>query len=182
MKRVLFRLAQAAVCSLVMGLTLFVCGWFWKSGVAHGASSPLVIALWTAAVGMVIFVVNQFLLKCAIEPVYDLRRFRGDIVDILAFYANQYCNPGCGEKEDMEAASDALRQAATKLLGRRYAIPWYPLWSGLRMVPKNQGVMSARENLTGLSNSVSRGKSEENNERARAILVALDLPGVAGAI
>ena len=69
----------------------------------------------------------------------------------------------------MDKAQRVLRQQASQLIARTHAIPWYRLWEFLRLVPNWAGVLEARRNLMGLSNSVHQGDPIVNYNRQKEI-------------
>lgn len=120
--------------------------------------------------GVSVFVLGQVFLKFLIEPLHDLRKFRGEIANTLIFYANVYCNPGIGPREEMDEAQKVLRQQASQLLAKAHALPWYGLWAFLRAVPSRKNILEASGCLIGLSNSVhdrSDARGEDSNSKRR---------------
>ena len=53
----------------------------------------MTIAL-TIISGLALLVLGQIIIRSFIEPVYEVRKMRGEIAEALIFYANLYTNPG----------------------------------------------------------------------------------------
>lgn len=125
--------------------------------------------------GIVVFVAGQLIAKFFIEPIHEQRRLVGEIEYSLIFYANLYSNPGLGKPEEMDKASDMLRQQGSQLLARTRAITWYGVWQFFNIVPKHADVRDAAASLIGLSNSIHRdsgasgGQAEVVRQRLRLI-------------
>jgi hypothetical protein len=126
--------------------------------------------------GIVVLVIGQILLRFFIEPFFEHRKLIGEIADALIYYANVYGNPGTCSEEVGKEASQSLRQKASLLRARTYAVPWYNFFVLLRLAPHRKSIEEAASNLIGLSNSVYRGDSSVNDERQKKIREALSLP------
>jgi len=112
----------------------------------------------TIAGGIIVYVLGHFLVTLFVEPIHRLRSFIGEIADSLVFYANVYSNPGYGQKEIMDEASEVLRRQASQLRARIYSIPWYSLWAFMGFVRGKKKIEEASAELIGLSNSVHRSE------------------------
>ena len=132
----------------------------------------------TVVGGVLVLVVGRIIEKFLIEPVHEQSNVIGEIADSLIFYANLYSNPGVGKPEEMDEASRALRQQASRLMARTHAVRCYWLMQLLRIVPKHRDTLRARENLMGLSNSIHRDDPrlpEVNNARRKQIEESLHI-------
>ncbi|MFC2066797.1 hypothetical protein ACFLUO_07090 [Chloroflexota bacterium] len=121
--------------------------------------------------GIIVYTVGHLLVALFIEPIHRLRSLIGEIADSLVFYADVYSNPGCGQKERMDEASEVLRRQASQLRARAYSIPWYSLWSLPRLVRESAEIEDASAELIGLSNSIhnSRYDGVRNSEKREII-------------
>jgi hypothetical protein len=92
--------------------------------------------LLSIASGVVIFVMGQAFLRFVIEPIQELHRLRGEITSALIYYAN--VNPDMQRPEPVaEEGARLYRQQASRLMALRTGIPFYRLWSSLRVVPRS---------------------------------------------
>lgn len=82
----------------------------------------ILISCLTVLGGIVVFVMGQIITKFFIEPLHEQSKLIGEIAYSLIFYANLYSNPGSGNFEKIEEASKVLRQQASQLLEKSYAI------------------------------------------------------------
>ena len=119
--------------------------------------------------GVTVYVIGRIVEKFYIEPVHKQSNLIGEIADSLIFCANIYGNPGVGKPEEMDEASKILRQHASQLMASTQSIRAYWLLQLFRIVPKHKNIISAHQNLIGLSNSVYRENSrlEEHNDKRR---------------
>jgi hypothetical protein len=142
--------------------------------------SPVSQALLTTSLtvlgGILVFVVGQVFSKLALGPVSELRALIGEIADDLLFYSNVYCNPGTGPDEIASECSRVLRQRASQLSARVHGVPFYDLCARLGLIPSLSSVVTARNGLIFLSNSVRNGEPRENDQRRTAVQNALGVP------
>ncbi len=113
-------------------------------------------AIFTVVGGSIVYAGGHFLVALFVEPIHRLRSLIGEIADTLIFYADVYSNPGYGQKERMDEASEALRRQASQLRARAHSVPWYSFWSFMGLVRKKAKIEEASAELIGLSNSVHR--------------------------
>ncbi len=85
--------------------------------------------------GFLVYVFGQIATRFLVDPYHEYRRAIGDIADTLVYYANVYMNSGSGDRERMDEASKTLRQKASLLRVRAYAIPRYAWFAKLNLVP-----------------------------------------------
>ena len=134
-------------------------------------SEPWLAAMITIAGGVVVYAVGHLCVALFVEPIHRLRSLIGEIADSLVFYANVYSNPEVTQTELCDEASEALRRLAGQLKARAYTIPWYSLWSLLRLVRQKTEIEESSAELIGLSNSVHGGPSitglENDKKRIR---------------
>jgi hypothetical protein len=126
--------------------------------------------------GFVVYVFGQIATRFLIDPYHEYRKTVGEIADTLVYYANVYMNPGSSDRERMDEASKILRQKASLLRVRAYAIPRYACFVKLRLVPPLELIAKASAALIGLSNNVHSGNFEHNEKRLDEIIKALRLP------
>jgi hypothetical protein len=142
--------------------------------------SDLVKILLTSAVtifgGVVVYVCGQVTTRFFIDPYHEYLKTVGEIADTLVYYANVYMNPGSGDRERMDEASKILRQKASLLRVRAYAIPCHAWFAKLKLVPSQALIMKASAALIGLSNAVHSGDLTHNAKRQKEIIDALRLP------
>jgi hypothetical protein len=125
--------------------------------------------------GIALLVFGEIFTKFFIEPIYEQKKLISEIAETLIFYANLYSNPGVGTIEDQDKAQDVLRQKASLLRAKTYAIPWYDIFVSLRLVRSHSQIEEASSNLIGLSNSIHRGDPFVNGQRRDKIKSALNL-------
>ena len=77
-----------------------------------------------AVLGTVGLVVRSLILRFTVETVSEQAKAIAETSQFLVYYAPWYANPGTGKPEDMKAASDALRQNASRLIAATNAMPW----------------------------------------------------------
>ena len=139
------------------------------------ASSTALTSAATVLTGVIIFVAGQILLKFAIEPLQEQRRAIGRAASALIFYQDIYMNPGVAKPEFNESASRALREVASDLLAHTNAIPNYEMWETMNAVLPQVDVLKACGHLIGLSNSITKGHPEYNEQSRREICTLLRL-------
>jgi len=128
--------------------------------------------------GTVVYVLGHFLVTLFVEPIHRLRSLIGEIADSLVFYANVYSNPGSGQGEIMDEASEVLRRQAAQLRARAHSVPLYSLWSLMKLVRKRTDIEEASRELIGLSNSIHRSEPNlgiENHRMREKIEELLDI-------
>jgi len=134
----------------------------------------------TVAGGVIVYFLGHLFVALFVEPIHRLRTLIGEIADSLVFYANVYSNPGYGQKEEMDKASEILRRQASQLRARAHSIPWYSLWSLMKLVRKRAETEKASGELIGLSNSIHRSEPNlgvENHRRREKIEELLGIRG-----
>lgn len=106
--------------------------------------------------GTAVYATGNVFVRYFLEPVVELRKYTGEIWDLLRFYANVYTSRPSGRLgEDNKHAEcrKAIRQAATKLMAKAHAVPANKLFSLLRMIPKRRDIELASKELIFISNS-----------------------------
>jgi hypothetical protein len=76
---------------------------------------------------------------------------------------------------DIDAAIHALRSLGSQLHAQSHGVPFYRVFSVMRVVPTLDELERARMNLIGLSNSIYRGNIEHNERHRKDIIQALNL-------
>lgn len=128
--------------------------------------------------GVVIFVLGQLMLKLLIEPVQEFKKTISDVGLSLIEYSNVYANPGVAGIEIERKASEYLRKLSSRLNAQVYLIPFYNITAKLFRLPSREQVVSATNNLIGLSNGVFKSPTDlvsTNLERAERIRIALGI-------
>lgn len=103
--------------------------------------------------GVSIFVLGQIVIKFIVEPLYEQSKAIGQIVDSLIYYIDAKK----GEKFKKINSTEApivLRQRASALMEKTYAIPIYELWEYFGIVPERKSIVEALQELIVLSNGV----------------------------
>ncbi|WNR43667.1 hypothetical protein [Paenibacillus roseipurpureus] len=127
----------------------------------------------TVVSGVIVFFFSQILLKYIIEPISDFRKIRSQISVQLIYYANIYSNLFKYNEENknneklvvrLDEVSNTFRKLASELIGISNIIPFYSLFSIMRLIPSRKNIQSASSNLIGLSNSIwTNGINNEDN-------------------
>lgn len=126
-----------------------------------------VIGLATGAFGARLFV----------EPLAEVRKVRGEIIDALMLYANLYGNvapslPYGVRSERCEEAESRFRELAARLVAACAGLPLFDVWSWCRLVPSADEVACVGSALVGLSNEMepaTHEHTEHNRDRRRII-------------
>jgi len=126
--------------------------------------------------GLGLLVLGQIVIRSFIDPIYELRKLRGEIADALIFHANVYMNPSPRFLTDeIIETRNALRSLGSQLEAKSYAVPFYRLFSFIAAVPTLESITRARSSLIGLSNSLQSDSIEHNEKRRKDIIEALNL-------
>jgi len=140
------------------------------------AVSELDKILLTSLAAVAVYVAGQVLSKWFLDPLISQREAIARIVDALIYYANVFGNPGHGPPERMDEARRVLRERATEIRVRSFAIPAYRIWSCLRIALPYDKIVDASQELIGLSNSVhDNGLAMENVARRKQVLHLLGI-------
>ena len=127
----------------------------------------MVYLVW-AAVGVIVYAGAHLVLK----PIFEFRAIRGAIAHALAEFA------------DVDTAGDAripqaretYRKLESALRARASCIPYYTVWSSLKIVPTFAEIDKASANLIGLSNIIGlQMERHDKNTLHRNIETALRL-------
>jgi hypothetical protein len=127
--------------------------------------SSLLIAAFTALLGVFVFVAGQFVQKFVLEPLHEQRTVIGEIAFSLLFYANVMDmaarkNEGLVTLEDPVETVRKLRGLAGKLRASLRTIPYYRLLAKLKVVPNETSILAATQGLIGWSNSIHLGEPD----------------------
>jgi hypothetical protein len=121
-----------------------------------------------AALGVLVYAGVHFVLK----PILDFRATRGAIAHALAEFAN-VDTPGDAR---IPQARGTYRELASTLRARADSIPYYTVWSSLKIVPTFAENDKASANLIGLSNIIGlQPERHDKNTLQRNIETALRL-------
>lgn len=110
---------------------------------------------YTVLSGTLVLVIGQLIKSFFIEPIIELHKLIGEIDYSLHFYADLYANPGVAKSELMDEAKNTIRQQASQLRAKAYAI---------RLFWLRKNVIEASDVLTRLSNSIHEGNAQLNIE------------------
>jgi hypothetical protein len=134
-------------------------------------------ALFTLIGGVILFLVGQFVQKLLLELAQEQAKAISEVCFRLTYYASWYANPGPRATEDqnnqLQAASDALRECASRLRATTDVIYLYKLLQCIRVVPSRANVEEAIGDLIRLSNSMHTGNGRENREDAHKVMQLL---------
>ncbi len=114
------------------------------------------------------------------KPILALRETITEIAKSLVLYANMDSGvPNTlGERVDdqAQAARDRYRDLASTLHGQANSVPFYGLWSRLKIVPHFEAIQTAKANLIGLSNMLGRpNQGPDNSRRERHVRESLGI-------
>lgn len=128
----------------------------------------------SAILGVLGYVGAQF----AVKPISEIRTTREAIAKSLVLFANADTMVNVTGSEDARTkeARGKYRELASTLIAQANSIPFYGVWSCLRIIPTFEDIEKARANLIGLSNAVGvQGQSLDNSRRQENIERALRL-------
>lgn len=128
--------------------------------------------------GVLVFVFGHIAVRFFIDPHVEQRRTIGEVVHALIYHADVYANPGISPKEVRDEVQRVLREKASLLLARTYAIPLYNVFVSLRLSLPREDMYKVARSLMFLSNSVHRGDPMEIYNHREAIRMALRLPSL----
>lgn len=139
-------------------------------------SNPLVVAVVGGIATIIIYTIQEFISKFSIEPIRELSIERQNICYNLIFYANKYTDPGTLSSTEKSKVKTILRDSATNIISKSNAIPWYRLFSLLRIVPSKKEIFKSSSELIGISNSLNAGSEVRNSEARAKIEKLLKIP------
>ena len=120
------------------------------------------------ALGIIGFAAAYFVLR----PIWDFRTTRGAIAHALT----EFGNVDTPDDARIPQARATYRDLANALKARMNSIPYYTLWSSLKIVPTFAEIDKASANLMGLSNIVGlQTERYDKNILQRNIETALHL-------
>ncbi len=108
----------------------------------------MITAVLTVTLGALAFALGQFILKAALEPAVELKRYIGKIAHDLDFYANQMY----GEMPLADEAREAFRRHACRIRENAQIMIWYGFFRPLLRLPKMNDLLLASAALIGQSN------------------------------
>lgn len=126
------------------------------------------IYLLLVALGVIVYTGAHFVLK----PILNFRATRGAIAHALAEFANV---DTAGDARILQARG-TYRELASTLRERSNSIPYYTVWSSLKILPTFAEIDKASANLIGLSNIIGlQSEKHDKNTLQRNIETALRL-------
>jgi hypothetical protein len=135
--------------------------------------SPLGEAALTVLIGVTVYVFGQIIVKFFIEPLDELSRMKGRVLDSLVYYSNVYTNPAQAsdpkELTDLRKKGyDDLRQKASLLMPKIALVRMYRVASFFRIVPKKANLQKVHSNLILLSNACTSKDPNISSEASKA--------------
>jgi hypothetical protein len=130
----------------------------------------------TIVAGVLVFVLGQAFQRFVLEPIHEQRRVIADIAVALVFLAN--VGPATGVPEGYTVvgadepipASRHLRSLGARLRGSLWTIPFYRLWSTIRLVKPRKTILAASTALIGWSNGVLSGEGLAARSKLASLL------------
>lgn len=119
--------------------------------------------------GVIVFVLGQTILKLFVEPWQMQRECIAKISNSLLMYANVYSNPGLCSKEESILVSGETRKLAAELIASCNRIPFYENLTKTKVFPSLETITKVQGHLIGLSNSLYKGDSSNNNNKVDKI-------------
>ena len=121
-------------------------------------------------------VIGSAVTSLVITPVFEMRNLPTRVEKDLTAHRHTITNPG-GSSSDtrIDDAKMTLREDASELTAKADALPFYRIWSGVRLVPPREDVEQAHKNLIFLSNRLSTGDSRENDNKIKEIEELLNI-------
>lgn len=113
---------------------------------------------WTITAGVSIFVFGQIISKFIIDPIQKQKEILGKISYALSFYGNRF--PFMDDKgkiiniDELNKSSEEIRSLASDIRATRYSIPFYNLFSSIKIVPNANAIKETSTSLIGWSNSL----------------------------
>jgi hypothetical protein len=127
----------------------------------------MVYLVW-AAVGVSVYAVAHFFLK----PILTFRATRGAIAHALA----EFSDVDTAGDVRISQARGTYREQASTLRAQVNSIPYYTVWSSLKILPTFAEIDKASANLIGLSNIIGlQLEKHDKNTLRRNIEIALHL-------
>ncbi len=127
----------------------------------------MVYLVW-AAVGVSVYAVAHFVLK----PILTFRATRGAIAHALA----EFSDVDTAGDVRISQARGTYREQASTLRAQVNSIPYYTVWSSLKILPTFAEIDKASANLIGLSNIIGlQLEKHDKNTLQRNIETALHL-------
>jgi hypothetical protein len=134
--------------------------------------------------GVLVYVLGKIVERAFIEPLNDYRQLVVEIAGALAMYAEYWGDTSAEERlsaygqpdESWRAAiatatgkaARDLRAKAAQLAAYAVTIPWYRLWSLLRLVPDRHNALLASSELMGIANRLPARNHDDVKHNVRA--------------
>lgn len=123
----------------------------------------------TAFFALLGFLAGQVAIRLIIEPFQRYLDVHGEINTSLIYYKDEYGNPGSGNKERMNEASQKLRQLAGQLMAKTSATRFYGRFEKFYRVGKFDDNFEASKKLIRISNNIHSGDGSKNLKEAENI-------------
>jgi hypothetical protein len=121
--------------------------------------------LLTVVTGVLIFVVSQYLLKLVLEPVVELRRTIGKIVNTLSVYHHVLQVPESHEIQIRKEVVEKIEQLSGCLFEAILAIPAYRCIRRIFSLPSQNDILEVADkiqSIAGISQSGAKWTLEKN--------------------
>ena len=93
-------------------------------------------------------VIGSAITRLLVSPLVELRNMKATIDTDISTYRHIITNPGSNHSQsEREDARYALREDASELVAKAESLPFYWLWSTLRLVPSKGAIESSNDNL-----------------------------------
>lgn len=149
--------------------------------------------------GVIVFLIGEVIVRFFLGPLHKFKEIKGEIASTLLFYANNYgkeyknlqdiLGAGGGDERvineriesdkmwnnDLSKASDETRHVAAKLISAAEGIPFYGVFSLIRVVPSKANIIQSRKDLIALSNSFSANQQLPAAERSDNVCRILNI-------
>ena len=106
----------------------------------------------TIITGVTVFVLGQIVVKLVIEPVQEMKSTIAQISHALIELAQTYTTPGVLPIEKSKEADAKFKSLSGRIQSHLYLIPWFTRTSRIFGLPKREKVITASQELNGLSN------------------------------
>lgn len=103
----------------------------------------------TVVTGVTVFVVGQIILKWFMDPILGFKEQLGRVSALFLREQSAITNAKYSDELVRE-----LKETAATLLAKKTAIPWYSLWSKLKLLPSGEKVYAASQAMNMISHMI----------------------------
>lgn len=122
----------------------------------------------TFFIGLISFIITQFLVLFFFKPIKDFKKSLGDAYEKVEFAKNKYNNPIIIGKNISQLqtqayinSSDSLRTASARIMGLRATIPLYKVVYRIFRLPSDNELHKISKSLIYLHNSHWRSSDDD---------------------